>query len=156
MLHGHLDYFQSPPLKGRPNTKPRDHASPNAHNRWFIISYHVWRPAWIDIRWTSIRVRVQSHMTLHYTRGSVTTLHNFESLGTACGHSLLNSHNFMVTALGSCVKWPLDVVHETILSSTSQYNPSKTISSNSITSVIQFLHPFPTLNWPSVWPWLIQ
>ena len=23
------------------------------------------------------------------------------------GHFLLGSHNFMVTALGSCVKWPL-------------------------------------------------
>ena len=25
----------------------------------------------------------------------------------AFGHFLLGSHNFMVTALGSCVKWPL-------------------------------------------------
>ena len=27
-------------------------------------------------------------------------------LGTAFGHFHLGSHNFMVTALGSCVKWP--------------------------------------------------
>ena len=28
---------------------------------------------------------------------------------TALGHFLLGSHNFVVTALGSCVKWPLDI-----------------------------------------------
>jgi hypothetical protein len=33
MFHGHLDYFQKPPLGGRPNTKSRDHGTPNAHNR---------------------------------------------------------------------------------------------------------------------------
>ena len=33
MLHGHLDYFQKSPLGGRSNTKPRDHGTPNAHNR---------------------------------------------------------------------------------------------------------------------------
>ena len=32
MFHGHLDYFQKPPLGGRPNTKPGDHGTPNAHN----------------------------------------------------------------------------------------------------------------------------
>jgi hypothetical protein len=40
MLHSHLDYFQKPPLGDRPNTKPRDHGTPNAHNRcfiWFIV-----------------------------------------------------------------------------------------------------------------------
>jgi hypothetical protein len=33
----------------------------------------------------------------------------------AFGHILLGSHNFMVTALGSCVKWPLvcPTSHET-------------------------------------------
>jgi hypothetical protein len=48
-------------------------------------------------------------MTSLYTRGSVTTLlHDFGGcVGTmAFGHFLLGSHNFMVTALGSCVKWP--------------------------------------------------
>ena len=33
MFHGHLDYFQKPPLGGRPNTKLGDHGTPNAHNR---------------------------------------------------------------------------------------------------------------------------
>ena len=38
---------------------------------------------------------------------SVTTLHGFwEVSWTAFGHFVLGSHNFMVTALGSCVKWP--------------------------------------------------
>jgi hypothetical protein len=34
VFHGHLDYFQKPSLGGRPNTKPGDHGTPNAHNRW--------------------------------------------------------------------------------------------------------------------------
>jgi hypothetical protein len=29
MYHGHLDYFHKPSLGGRPNTKPRDHSTPN-------------------------------------------------------------------------------------------------------------------------------
>ena len=33
MFSSHLDYFQKPPLGGRPNTKPGDHGTPNAHNR---------------------------------------------------------------------------------------------------------------------------
>jgi hypothetical protein len=33
MFHGHLDYFQKPPLGGRPGTKQGDHGTPNAHNR---------------------------------------------------------------------------------------------------------------------------
>jgi hypothetical protein len=37
MFHGHLNYFQKPPLGGGPNTKPRDHGTPNAHNHWFIL-----------------------------------------------------------------------------------------------------------------------
>ena len=77
MFHGHLDYFQKPPLGGRPNTKPGDHGTPNAHNRWFILFYHVWGPAWIEIHWNSIWLRAQSHMTSHYTWGSVITLHDF-------------------------------------------------------------------------------
>ena len=46
MFHGHLDYFQKPPLRGRPNTNPRDHNTLNAHNHWFILLYHMWRPTW--------------------------------------------------------------------------------------------------------------
>jgi len=34
MFHGHLGYFQIPPLGGRPNTKLEDHGIPNTHNNW--------------------------------------------------------------------------------------------------------------------------
>ena len=33
MFHGHLDYFQKPPLGARSITKPGDRGAPNAHNR---------------------------------------------------------------------------------------------------------------------------
>ena len=46
-------------------------------------------------------------MTSHYTWGSVTILHEFGGvLGRPLDTFLLGSHNFMVTALGSCVRWP--------------------------------------------------
>jgi hypothetical protein len=65
-------------LKTRCNTKLGD--TPNAHNCWFILFYHVGGPAWIDIRWNSIWSRARSRMTSHYTWESVTTLHNFEGV----------------------------------------------------------------------------
>ena len=34
------------------------------------------------------------------------TMRFWKCLGTAFGHFLLGSHNPMVMALGSCVKWP--------------------------------------------------
>ena len=77
MFRGHLDYLQKPPIEGKPNTKPRDHGTLNTHNRWFILIYHIQRSAWIEIHWNSIWLRAQSHMTSHYTWGSVTTLHDF-------------------------------------------------------------------------------
>jgi hypothetical protein len=77
MFHDHLHYFQESPLAGRPNTKLGDHGTLNAHNCWFILLYHVRGPAWIEIHWNSIWLRTRSHMTLHCTWGSVTTLHDF-------------------------------------------------------------------------------
>ena len=44
VFHGRLDYFQKPPLGGRSNVKPGDHGTPNVHNRWFSLCYHVWGP----------------------------------------------------------------------------------------------------------------
>ena len=76
MFHGHLDYFQKPLLGGRSNTKPGDHGTLNPHNCWFILFYHVWIPAWIEINWNSIWLRA-CHMASHYTWGSVTTLDGF-------------------------------------------------------------------------------
>jgi hypothetical protein len=109
MIHGHLDYFQEPPLGGGPNTWSGNHGTPNAHNRWFIPFYHVWGHAWIETHWNSNWLRPQSHMTSHYTWGSVTTLRDCGGVlrrGPSYTFINLGSHNFMVTALGSCVKWP--------------------------------------------------
>ena len=80
MFHGHLDYFQQPLPGGRYNTKLGDHGTLNSHNRWFILFYHVWGPAWIEIHWNSIWLRARSHMTSHCTWGSVTTWHDFRGV----------------------------------------------------------------------------
>ena len=80
MFHGHLDYFKKPPLDGRPNTKPWDHGTLLAHNRWFILFDRVWGPAWIENPWNNIWLRDWSRMTSHYTWGSVTTLHDFKGV----------------------------------------------------------------------------
>ena len=69
MFHVHSDYIQKPLFGGRPNTKPGDHNTLNAHNRWFILLYHVWRRAWIEIHWNSIWLRARSHMISHHTWG---------------------------------------------------------------------------------------
>jgi hypothetical protein len=104
VFHDHLHYFQKPPLEGKPNTKLGDHGTPNVHSRWLLLFIHMWRPTWIEIHWNSIWLRTPSHMTSQYTWTFVTTLHD---PGTAFGHFVLGSHNFMVTALGPCVKRPL-------------------------------------------------
>jgi hypothetical protein len=49
-------------------------------NYCLILLCHAWGPAWIDIRWNSIWLRAHSHMTSHYTWGSVTTLRDFGSV----------------------------------------------------------------------------
>jgi hypothetical protein len=74
MFHVHLDCFQKPPLGGRPNTKPEDHDTPNAHHRRFTLIHHAWKPAWIKLHWNSIWLRARSHMTSHDTREFVATL----------------------------------------------------------------------------------
>jgi hypothetical protein len=101
--------FQKPPLGGRSNIKPRDYGISNVHNRWFILFCHLWRSTWIEIYWNSDWLSAMAHMTSHYTWGSAgTTAWFWRCVGTAFGHFLLGSHNFMVVmALGSCVKWPL-------------------------------------------------
>ena len=42
-----------------------------------FLFYHVWGSAWIDIHWNGIWLRNLSHMTSHYTWGSVTTPNDF-------------------------------------------------------------------------------
>jgi hypothetical protein len=80
MFHGHLDYFQKPSLRGRPNTKSLgDHGTPNVHNHWLIYFIFIMceDPHRIESHWTSTWLRARSCMTSHYTWGSVTTLHDF-------------------------------------------------------------------------------
>ena len=64
--------------------------------------------AWLEIHWNSIWLRARSHMASHYTWGSMVTLHDF---GGVLGRPLDTFFGaltiFMVTALDSCVKWPL-------------------------------------------------
>jgi hypothetical protein len=74
----------------------------DAHNWWFILFYHVWGPY-------MNRMPLKLHLvdfTLHLKVRDHTTWF-WRCVGTAFRHLLLDSHNFMVTALGSCVKWPL-------------------------------------------------
>ena len=77
MFHGHLDCFRKSSLGGRPNIKVGDHGTTNVHNRWFILFYHVWGPAWVEIPWNCIWLRARSHMTSQCTGGSMTTLCGF-------------------------------------------------------------------------------
>ena len=101
-------FLKKPRLGFRPRTKLGDHGTPNAHNRWFILHYHAWGPAWIGIHWNSIWLKARSHMTSHYTWESMTTLHDYGGvLGRPLDAFFWDSHNVMITALGSCVKWPL-------------------------------------------------
>jgi hypothetical protein len=87
--------------------KPQDHGTPNARNCWFILFYHVWGPTWINSHWNGIWGWRPGHIWLHTTLMVCDHTTQFWScVGMARGHSLLGSHNFMVKALGSCVKWP--------------------------------------------------
>ena len=70
---------------------------------YFIMCEDPCEHKFVEIIW----LRAWSHMTSHYTWRSVTALHDFGGvLGRPWDTFLLGSHNFMVTALGLCVKWP--------------------------------------------------
>jgi hypothetical protein len=69
--------FKNCLLKVGLTQKLGDHFTPNVHNRWFILFYHVWGPTLIKIHWNSIWLRAWSHMASHYTWRVVTTLHDF-------------------------------------------------------------------------------
>jgi hypothetical protein len=47
-----LGLFQKPPLGSRPNTRPGDHGTPNAHTCWFILFYHAW---WLRMNKNSLK-----------------------------------------------------------------------------------------------------
>jgi hypothetical protein len=67
MFHGHLDYFQKPPLEGTPNTKPRDHGTLNAHNRWIysILSCVGIRMNINSLKWHLVEGPVMYDFTIH-------------------------------------------------------------------------------------------
>jgi hypothetical protein len=92
---------------GRSNTQPGDHGTTNTQHCWFILFYHMWGPAWIEIHWNSIWLRdpVTCDFTLHLRARDHATWF-WRCVGMAFRHFLSGSNNFMVTALGSCVKWP--------------------------------------------------
>jgi hypothetical protein len=106
MFHGHLDYFQKPPLGDRRNTKPEDSGTValqtfiylilscmrTCKNRNLLKLHLVEGPITYDF---TLHLRVRDHTTWFW-----------RCPGTAFGHFPLGPHNFMVTALGSCVKWP--------------------------------------------------
>ena len=96
MFHGHLNYYQKPPRGARPNTKPGDHGTPNAHNRWFIPFYHVWTPYMNrnSLKWQLVEGPVTYDFTLHL-RPCDHTPWFWRCVGTAFGHFLISSHNFM-------------------------------------------------------------
>ena len=58
-------------------------------------------PAWIEIHWNNIWLRAR-HILLHTMVRCLILEVCWDGLWTL----FLGSHNFMVTALGSCVKWP--------------------------------------------------
>ena len=60
-----LGLFKKTSSWGRPNTKPGDHGTSDAHNHWFILFYHVRKPAWIEIDWNSVWLGFRSHMASH-------------------------------------------------------------------------------------------
>ena len=96
-------------LWGRSNTEPGDHDTPNAHNRWFILFYHAWGPAWIEIIGLAFGWGPVTYDFTLYLKVRDHTTWFWRCLGMAIGHFVLGSHNFIVTALGSCVKWPIGV-----------------------------------------------
>ena len=94
IMEHHLHYYQKTPLGGKSNTKPEDHGFPNAHNQWFIVFYRMRGPGHI---WLWIVTGSHIHIALEgpwfWSRVGLWT-------------PFLGSHNFIATALGSCVKWP--------------------------------------------------
>ena len=108
MFHGHLDQSHRPPLGGRPNTKTE---RPRHSKRLQPLIYSILVCVRICMNRNFILIAFSielGHICLHTcTWGSVTTpTWLLRCLGTAFEHFLLGSHNFMVTVLGSCVKWP--------------------------------------------------
>ena len=100
IFHGHFDYFQKPLLGGRPRPSYFECSQPLVYS---TLSCVRTRKNKISLKYNWLRIR--SHMTSLRIRDQSTSFGKCG--GMAFEHFLLGSHNFLVTALGSCMKWPL-------------------------------------------------
>ena len=73
------------------------------------LVYFIMREARMNrnsLKYHLVEGPVTCGFTLHLRVRDHTTTWFWRCVGTTFGHFLLGSHSFMVTALGSCVKWP--------------------------------------------------
>ena len=104
-----LGPFSKPPPGGKPNTKPRDHGTPNFTTIELLCFIMCECLARLETHGNSMELRpkyIWLHITLenpwpHYMVLEV----SWDGIWTL----LLGSHNVMVTAPGSYVKWPLHI-----------------------------------------------
>ena len=100
-----------PPLGSRPNTKPGDHGTLNAHNCWCILFYHGWGPKWIEIHWNSIWLRDRSHIYDFTLRLRVCdhTTWIWKWLGTAFGLPQFHGHSSWLVCEMALISYILQV-----------------------------------------------
>ena len=99
--------FKKPPLGRRPNTKLGDHghskrSQPLVYSILSCVRTCIYKNS---LKQHLVGGPITYDFTLHL-RVCGHTKWFWKCIGTAFGHFLLDSHSFMVTALGSCVKWP--------------------------------------------------
>jgi hypothetical protein len=99
--------IRKPPLGGRPTPNQETTAlrMPTIVDLFYFIMCedpHEWKFLEIAFGWRlvtydfTLHLRIRDHTTWFW-----------RCVGMTFGHFLLGSHNFMVTALNSCGKWPL-------------------------------------------------
>jgi hypothetical protein len=94
-------------LEACPTQKPEDHGTPNVDIHCFILFDHVQGPKWIKLTkiafgWGPGHIRLHTTLEGLWPHYMVLEVY-WDGLLNTC---LMGSHNFMVMALGSCVKWP--------------------------------------------------
>ena len=84
MFHGHLDYSQTLPLEGRPNTWPWYHGTPRSNNPIYyilLLDFTICEDStWIYFHRDSTWLMAQSPMTSHYTWWPVSIPNDFRSV----------------------------------------------------------------------------
>ena len=80
MFHGHLGYFQKPPLEVGWTQNRETMALWNLTTIDLLYYIICEDPTWIEIHWNSIWSRAWSHISSHYTWRLVITLHDFGSV----------------------------------------------------------------------------